>query len=142
VIAVDERRRIMVFFHLETLGNSLYERVGGESFFVSLVDRFYDGVASDPLLRPLYPADLGPPKRHLALFLAQYWGGPQTYSAQRGHPRLRMRHIRFRIGGAESEAWLRHMREAVSASSAASADKDALLAYFETAATSLRNTPA
>jgi hemoglobin len=130
-----------VFVHLETQGNSLYERVGGESFFVSLVDRFYGGVAVDPLLRPLYPTDLDPPKRHLALFLVQYWGGPQTYSAERGHPRLRMRHVRFRIGGAEREAWLRHMREAVSASSAAPADKNALLAYFETAATSLLNAP-
>ena len=70
-----------MFVHLETQRNSLYERVGGDAFFTSLVDRFYAGIESDALLRPLYPEDLGPPRRHLALFLAQYWGGPHTYSA-------------------------------------------------------------
>jgi hemoglobin len=128
-----------VFVHLETERSTLYERVGGEAFFTSLVDRFYDQVEHDPLLRPLYPADLGPPRRHLAMFLAQYWGGPHTYSAQRGHPRLRMRHVRFRIGRAERDAWLAHMRAAVEASDAATADEQALLAYFESAATSLVN---
>jgi hemoglobin len=130
-----------VFVHLETQPNSLYERVGGDTFFVCLVERFYQGVASDALLRPLYPEDLEPPKRHLALFLAQYWGGPHTYSAERGHPRLRMRHLRFRIGQAEREAWLRHMGAAVMASQASPADAEALLDYFQTAATSLLNQP-
>ena len=125
--------------HLETQGNTLFERVGGEPFFVQLVSRFYEGVASDPLLRPLYPADLGPPSRHLALFLAQYWGGPRTYSELRGHPRLRMRHVRFRIGPAEREAWLGHMRTAVESSAAAPGDAQALMDYFESAATSLIN---
>ncbi len=128
-----------MFVHLETHGNSLYERVGGDAYFEALVDRFYAGVETDPLLRPLYPKSLEAPRRHLALFLAQYWGGPQTYSAERGHPRLRMRHVRFRIGPAEREAWLRHMRAAVDASDATPSDRDALLAYFETAATSLLN---
>jgi len=95
-----------VFVHLETQPNSLYERVGGEPFFISLVERFYRGVETDPLLRPLYPADLEPPKRHLALFLVQYWGGPHTYSAERGHPRLRMRHAPFKVGPIERDAWL------------------------------------
>ena len=128
-----------MFVHLETDSNSLYDRVGGEPFFTALVDRFYAGVATDPLLRPLYPADLAPPKRHLALFLAQYWGGPHTYSAERGHPRLRLRHLPFRIGQPEREAWLQHMRGAVDSSAASPADKRALLDYFETAATSLVN---
>ncbi|MGH9295887.1 MAG: hypothetical protein ACRD0B_11190, partial [Acidimicrobiales bacterium] len=66
---------------------SLYERVGGDEWFVTLVDRFYDGVENDPVLRPLYPADLVSPRRHLAMFLAQYFGGPPDYNADRGHPR-------------------------------------------------------
>src|SRR5713101_2055091 len=122
--------------HLETQGNTLYERVGGEPFFGALVARFYAGVERDPLLRPLYPQDLGPPSQHLALFLVQYWGGPRTYSEQRGHPRLRMRHVPFRIGQAEREAWLAHMRAAVESSHASTADAQALIDYFETAATS------
>lgn len=128
-----------MFVHLETQGNSLYERVGGDAFFASLVDRFYAGVEADTLLRPLYPRDLARPRRHLALFLAQYWGGPHTYGQERGHPRLRMRHVRFRIGPAEREAWLRHMRDAVETSDASAEDARALMDYFETAATSLLN---
>ena len=73
--------------------------------------RFYELVAEDPVLRPVYPAqDLGPAEDHLRLFLIQYWGGPQTYNELRGHPRLRMRHVRFVIGEAERDAWLRDMR--------------------------------
>ncbi len=128
--------------HLETQGDTLYERVGREAFFVELVERFYHGVSGDALLRPLYPADLGRPMRHLALFLVQYWGGPPTYSAERGHPRLRMRHVRFTIGQAERAAWLQHMRAAVESSSAAPVDAQALMDYFESAATSLINQPA
>ena len=75
----------------------LFTRVGGEQFFVDLVDHFYAGVAGDPLLRPLYPDDLTESGHHLALFLMQYWGGPATYLEQRGHPRLRMRHMPFVI---------------------------------------------
>ncbi|MCA1645945.1 MAG: globin [Chloroflexi bacterium] len=128
--------------HLDTQGNTLFERVGGDAFFGALADRFYAAVEQDPLLRSLYPADLGPPSRHLALFLAQYWGGPRTYSDVRGHPRLRMRHVPFRIGQAERDAWLCHMRAAVESSSAAPADAQTLLDYFETASTSLINEPA
>ena len=128
-----------MFVHLESQPNTLYERVGGDAFFTSLVDRFYAGLEQDAVLRPLYPEDLGPPRRHLALFLAQYWGGPRTYSLERGHPRLRMRHMRFRIGGAEREAWLGHMRAAVESGAASEADADALMAYFEMAAASLIN---
>lgn len=82
-------------------------------FFEDLVERFYRGVASDLLLRPLYPDDLTEPRRHLTLFLAQYWGGPSTYSDERGHPRLRMRHAPFVIGEGERDAWLRHMEAAL-----------------------------
>jgi len=93
---------------------SLYEAVGGEATFRRLVQRFYQGVAEDPVLRPVYPAqNLGPAQEHLALFLIQYWGGPRTYDELRGHPRLRMRHAPFRIGEAERDAWLHHMRVAL-----------------------------
>src|SRR3982074_3457223 len=105
--------------HLETQGNTLYDRVGGDAFFTELVERFYEGGRGAPLLPPLSPANLGPPSEHLALFLIQYWGGPRTYSEQRGHPRLRMRHVPFPIGQAERNAWLAHMRAAVDASAAA-----------------------
>jgi hemoglobin len=93
---------------------SFYDLVGGEPTFRRLVDAFYAGVADDPVLRPLYPdADLGAAAQRLRLFLIQYWGGPGTYSQQRGHPRLRMRHAPFRVGVRERDAWLRHMRAAV-----------------------------
>jgi len=124
--------------------DALFDRVGGESFFVDLVDRFYLGVASDPLLRPLYPDDLREPSEHLALFLMQYWGGPGTYSEQRGHPRLRMRHAPFVIGPAEREAWLRHMNRALddlrAAARISDSDTEELRAYLEMAATTLVNT--
>ena len=123
--------------------NALYERVGGEEFFFELVDRFYLQVAGDPLLRPLYPEDLSESRRHLALFLIQYWGGPSTYNEQRGHPRLRMRHAPFVIGPAERDAWLRHMVSAVAAMAGTTdlSDVDAaeLTAYFDMAAHSLVN---
>ena len=93
---------------------SFYEAVGGEETFRRLVHVFYQGVAKDPELRPVYPSkDLGPAEEHLRLFLMQYWGGPRTYDERRGHPRLRMRHAHFSIGEAERDAWLRHMRAAL-----------------------------
>jgi hemoglobin len=116
-----------------------YERWGGEPFFTGLIDRFYQGVAADPLLRPLYPDDLTESKAHLALFLMQYWGGPRAYSDLRGHPRLRMRHAPFAIGRAESDAWLRHMTEAVEAAGLGPDDQRELLDYLAMAATSLIN---
>ena len=90
-------------------GSTLFKRVGGEPFFVSLVDRFYDLVESDRVLRSIYPADLEPGKAHLAAFLAEYWGGPPRYSMLRGHPRLRRRHIDFPIGRIVRDAWVGHM---------------------------------
>jgi len=88
--------------------------VGGEETFTRLVHRFYQEVAADPELRAVYPArNLGPAEEHLRLFLIQYWGGPQQYNELRGHPRLRMRHVPFRIGQRERDLWLRHMRTAL-----------------------------
>jgi hemoglobin len=117
----------------------MYERVGGQPFFTELIDRFYVGVGGDPVLRPLYPHDLTEPKEHLALFLAQYWGGPPTYGERRGHPRLRMRHAPFVIGELERDAWLRHMTEALRAGHLEPADEAEMLAYFEMAANQLMN---
>ena len=126
---------------------TVYDLVGGTPFFRRLVDQFYVGVEADPPLRALYPEDLGPGKEHLALFLAQYWGGPGEYSEQRGHPRLRMRHFPFSIGDAERDAWVRHMTDAVSetvptaglAPEVATAVEATLLDYFENAASFLIN---
>jgi hemoglobin len=92
---------------------NVFEAVGGESFFSDLVERFYASVAMDPLLRPLYPDDLTGSKRHMSLFLQQYWGGPGTYSEERGHPRLRGRHMPFVIGEPERDAWFGHMAKAL-----------------------------
>ena len=93
---------------------SLYERAGGTPFFEALVGRFYAEVAADPILRAVYPeADLAPAQHRLTLFLIQYWGGPTTYDAERGHPRLRMRHAPFAIGPVERDRWLVHMRAAI-----------------------------
>jgi hemoglobin len=112
-----------------------YEAVGGEAIFRRLVDRFYEGVATDPLLRPLYPEeDLGPAAERFTLFLIQYWGGPNTYSAQRGHPRLRMRHAPFRVGPAERDAWLSHMRDAVDSLDLPEPHRSALWDYMERSA--------
>ena len=118
----------------------LYDRVGGEAFFVELVDRFYDGVAADPLLRPMYPSDLSDSRRHLALFLMQYWGGPTTYGDERGHPRLRRRHAPHAIDADARDAWLRHMRAALDAMTLEPDDREALTDYLEMAANQLQNT--
>ena len=93
---------------------SVYEAAGGEEALTRLVHRFYEEVARDPALRAVYPSkDLGPAEENMRLFLIQYWGGPHTYSERRGHPRLHRRHTRFRIGPAERDLWLRHMRTAL-----------------------------
>ena len=121
---------------------SFYEAVGGEETFRRLVHRFYQGVAADPALRPVYPAkDLGPAEEHLRLFLIQYWGGPATYNELRGHPRLRMRHRHFVIGEAERDAWLRHMRTSLDELDV-DPELDAMLwDYLVMAANSLLNRP-
>jgi hemoglobin len=120
---------------------TVYETVGGQPFFDRLVDRFYDGVEADDVLLPLYPdhADLAGARRRLALFLGQYWGGPTTYSDERGHPRLRARHFPFVIGALERDRWLVHMREAIDESAAAPDTKARLHRYVTMAADAMRN---
>jgi hemoglobin len=126
---------------MEEASITLYEAVGGQPYFDDLVHRFYEAVADDPVLRPLYPEDLGPSERHLALFLGQYWGGPTTYSQERGHPRLRMRHAPFRVATAERDAWFRHMADAVASSGVNEEVAQRLLDYFTMAADHMINAP-
>lgn len=120
-------------------GVTLFEAVGGQVWFDALVDRFYEGVEVDPVLRPLYPEELVEPRRRLALFLGQYWGGPTTYSDERGHPRLRMRHFPFAIGSLEHDAWLSTMTSAVDAMAPPPEIGTALVDYFTMAARHLVN---
>ncbi len=128
---------------------TVYEIVGGQRFFDELVDRFYDAVEDDPLLRPMYPRDMGPSRRRLAGFLAQYWGGPPQYSEERGHPRLRMRHMPFPIGLAERDAWMAHMTASLDAATIADGAgrplpgeiRAAMFDHFDNAATHLINRP-
>jgi hemoglobin len=124
----------------EPSADSVYERVGGFPFFEALVDRFYAGVAGDPVLRPLYPDDdLVESRRTLSWFLAQYWGGPTDYSDERGHPRLRMRHAPFTIGQTERDHWFAHMRDAVEAAGLPDDLQAEMLQYFDRAATAMVN---
>jgi len=119
---------------------SFFEAVGGEPTFRKIVARFYAEVAKDEVLRPMYPEeDLGPAEDRLRLFLMQYWGGPHTYSDQRGHPRLRMRHAPFKIGPIERDAWLRCMRLAVDEADLPEPLETELWRYLEMAAHSMMN---
>jgi hemoglobin len=120
--------------------DTFFAAVGGEEMFRRLVDAFYAGVADDPVLRPLYPEqDLRPAAERLRMFLIQYWGGPATYSAQRGHPRLRMRHAPFPINAAARDAWLRNMRAALDSLELPAGYDQTLWDYLRAAAESLRN---
>lgn len=123
------------------MGQTFYEQVGGESFFEALVDAFYDEVEGDATLRPMYPPDLTEPRRHLTLFLVQYWGGPATYQSERGHPRLRMRHAPFRITKAARDAWLAAMEGALGSVRDRLTDEqyEEMRSYFAMAAQQLRN---
>jgi hemoglobin len=95
---------------------SFYDEIGGMPTITKIVDRFYEGVATDEILRPLYPEeDLAPAAERFTLFLAQYWGGPTTYSDNRGHPRLRMRHAPFAVTPAAAQRWLLHFRAGLDA---------------------------
>lgn len=121
---------------------SLFDAIGGEETFRRLVDTFYAGVATDPVLRAIYPEDdLGPAAERLRMFLIQYWGGPSTYSQTRGHPRLRMRHAPFAVSSVARDAWLRHMRAALDSLDLAPEYDETMWRYFTSAAESLRNTP-
>jgi hemoglobin len=122
-------------------GPSFYELVGGHDTFVRLVHEFYRGVASDPVLRPMYPEeDLGPAEERLRMFLEQYWGGPTTYGEQRGHPRLRMRHMPFHVNPDARDRWLGHMRAAVATLELPPLQEATLIEYLDRAAHAMVNT--
>lgn len=119
---------------------TFYEAVGGEETFRKLIARFYAEVAEDDVLRPLYPEpDLSGAEERLRMFLMQYWGGPGTYSEQRGHPRLRMRHAPYSIGPIERDAWLRCMRIAIDETGIEEPYRQRLWDYMEMAANSMMN---
>jgi hemoglobin len=119
----------------------MYEQVGGDAFFHDLVEAFYVAVSSDELLRPMYPEDLTDAKRHLELFLIQYWGGPTTYMEERGHPRLRMRHVPFAITKRARDAWMSAMTFALESVRDQLSDEqyNEFYEYFDMAARQLRN---
>ena len=126
---------------MERVTETFYEAVGGRETFRGIVARFYEGVADDDVLRPMYPeADLGPAADRLAMFLEQYWGGPTTYSEQRGHPRLRMRHAPYHVNPDARDRWLAHMKVAVQEAGLAPLHEAQLWDYLERAAHSLINT--
>jgi hemoglobin len=118
---------------------TVFEVVGGQSFYDALVERFSARVEADPALRRVYPDDLGAGMRSLALFLGQYWGGPPTYSEEKGHPRLRMRHAPFPIGQAERDAWLTAMLAALDESDAPEMAREMMRDYFVNASTAMIN---
>jgi hemoglobin len=121
---------------------TFYDAIGGEATIRGIVGRFYAGVCADEILMALYPKDdLEGAEERLALFLIQRWGGPTTYSEQRGHPRLRMRHVPFAIGPAQRDAWLRAMRGALDAAHLADAHRAELWSYLEQTAHSMQNVP-
>ena len=117
-----------------------FQDFGGEEFFTELVADFYAGVADDDILRPMYPeSDLGPAERRLRLFLIQYWGGPDTYSRERGHPRLRMRHAPYPVDEAARDRWLHHMRAALDRRDLPPEAEQVLWEYLERAAHAMLN---
>jgi len=121
--------------------NPFFEQVGGHETFVKLVREFYRGVETDEVLKPMYPADdMEGAIERLTLFLEQYWGGPGTYSEQRGHPRLRMRHMPFKVNPQARDHWLGHMRVAVDSLGLAPLDRELLWDYLERAAHAMVNT--
>lgn len=116
--------------------------MGGASFFTQLVTGFYDGIKSDPVLKPMYPEDdLDGAIHRLTMFLSQYWGGPTDYSAERGHPRLRMRHNVFPINSDARDRWLTHMSNSLAKLELEPHLRDQLWTYLVTAAHSLVNLP-
>lgn len=120
---------------------SFYDQIGGHTTFVRLVDAFYEEVAVDPIMRPMYPEeDLGPAKDRLRMFLEQYWGGPSTYGEQRGHPRLRLRHQPFHVNPEARDLWLAHMKSAIHTLDLSPLHEATLWDYFDRAAHSLVNT--
>ncbi len=118
---------------------TIYELAGGDAPFRRLIDGFYAGVASDPVLRPMYPDDLTESREYLFLFVTQYFGAPPRYNALRGHPRLRMRHMPFAIGEAERNAWLHNMLTALDDAGFPPEVVPAMEEYFTRSATFLVN---
>lgn len=118
---------------------TIYELAGGDEPFRRMVDIFYARIAADPLLRPMFPEDLEPGKLHQFLFITQYFGGPSRYAELRGNPRLRARHLPFVIGAAERDAWVGHMRAAIDEVGFSGVVREALLDYFDRAATFMIN---
>jgi hemoglobin len=125
-----------------TEGQTFYEEIGGFETFRRIVARFYEGVAEDEVLRPLYPEeDLGPAEERFLHFLVQYWGGPTTYSELRGHPRLRMRHAPFPVDQEARDRWLGHFRAALDSVQLTPEQDAQFWAYVTHAATFMVNTP-
>lgn len=121
--------------------SNIHKEIGSDEPFFKLIDIFYSRVETDTILRPLYPADLTLPKKHLAMFLIQRFGGAQTYSEQRGHPRMRSRHMPFKIGTKEKDAWMVNMNAALDMVSEFEPYKPLLKDYFEEFATFMINQP-
>ncbi|UUT35267.1 globin [Microbacterium elymi] len=120
---------------------SFYDEIGGHDVFVRLVHLFYQGVAADEILHPMYPEhDMDGAEERLRMFLEQYWGGPSTYSQQRGHPRLRMRHVAFHVNPEARDRWLGHMRDAMDQLELAPLHDATLWDYLQRAAHSMVNT--
>jgi len=125
----------------EPVPATFYDDIGGYDTISRIVATFYEGVATDELLRPMYPdADLGPAEERFRLFLVQYWGGPSTYSDQRGHPRLRMRHAPFAVTPEAKDHWLRHFRAGLDAVDLTPEQDAQFWAYVEHAAQFMINT--
>lgn len=125
----------------EAADGNFWEKVGGRPTFEKLVREFYVGVADDPVLRPMYPEeDLEGAIQRLTGFLEQYWGGPTTYSQERGHPRLRMRHLPFKVNPDARDRWLKHMRAAVDSLDLSPLDDATLWSYLDRAAQAMVNT--
>ena len=118
---------------------SVYDMLGGEAPFRALVDAFYARVYADPVLRPMFPDDMETSKRRQFLFLVQFFGGPNWYAQERGHPRLRMRHFPFAIDQRARDHWLRHMLESIDEAGITGEARDEMRAYFERASTFLIN---
>lgn len=123
------------------MDSELFERLGGENTFTTIARVFYQHVSEDPVLHDMYPEeDLAPAEERLRLFLIQYWGGPSYYQEKRGHPRLRMRHMPFKVNPKAKEHWLKAMRSAVDEAKLSEADDALVWDYFERAALAMINT--
>ena len=123
------------------MDQNFFDEVGGHDTFARLTAKFYEGVAADPVLKPMYPEEyLEPARERLQLFLEQYWGGPTTYSDTRGHPRLRLRHQPYKINPDARQRWLDHMTAAVDSLELAPLQRETLMDYLTRAATAMLNT--